>query len=168
MYLKRFDYVNYPRQEFLYEFAQYRNEAIRYISGHAEEILTHFMKVWLYSYRYGIDHWVHELAYNFITEAPIIKPKNRIMKSDDIVRYIELDKLMSDRNLNNTLKKLIRRYKKFDPRPDYSGDFPRVFKIKFHEYVKKFSEELVRATRTGVPITELDIEDIIGELNING
>ena len=124
------------------------------------------MKIWLYSYRYGIDHWVQELAYNYVTKAPRVKPRNKIMSSSLIKKALDNKSYLKDYWLRKTLNSILRQYKKFDPRPDYDDDFLNRFKASYDEYITRLSERLVEVAEEDVEIEDDDVTDILDDLGL--
>lgn len=171
MYLKKYDYKHYPEYDldgdYIFEHANNVRKEYEDINSYSKEIIRHFMKIWLYSYRYGIDRWVQELAYNYITKAPRIKPRNKIVSSSLIKKALDDKSKLKDYRLKKTLENILKQYRKFAPRPDYDNNFLSGFRKDYDSYITLFSNRLVEVTKNGDEIEDDDIRDILDSLGLN-
>ena len=171
MYLKKYDYKSHPEYDldgdYIFEHANNVRKEYTDMNSYSKEIIRHFMKIWLYSYRYGIDHWVQELAYNYITEAPRVKPRNKIVSSSLIKKALNDKSKLKDYRLKKTLESILKQYKKFVPRPDYESNFLSRFREDYDRYITLLSDRLVEVTENGDEIEDDDIRDILDDLGLN-
>ena len=171
MYLRRLDYEYCPKynidSDYILEHANKIRAEFDSTKSYSREIIRHFMKIRLYSYCYGIDHWVQELAYNYVTQAPIVKPRNKIMSSSLIKKALNNPAYLKDYKIKKTFESLLKQYKKFDPRTDYEYKFTDRFKELYNNFITKFSNKLVEVTEDDVELEESDITDILDDLGLS-